>query len=958
VPVPNAHLVVVPHTHWDREWYRTHEAFRVRLVALVDLVLDVLENDPDFSHFTLDGQTIVVDDYLAVRPHARARIEKLVREGRLLVGPWHVLPDEWLVSGEALIRNLRFGLERAAALGGAMRLGYVPDQFGHVGQLPQVFQRFGFDGAALWRGVGDDVKETAFWWEAPDGTRLLTLYLATGYGNAALLPLEPDALAARLDRTVAQLSPFVPATTYCFMNGSDHLSPAPGLPAALAAAVPRMKSPASYEIGTLPRVHARLLQEQGERAPVHRGELRSGLRAPLLPGCASARLWQKQREFANDHLLTRVLEPLAAWASLLGARVDRELLAFTWSVALENHPHDSICGCSVDGVHAQMETRFDRVRELAGAQLERLQEAVAARLERAPAGAREGDAFVVWNGNAGGHAQVEAELELDLPGLDPSRMKTGDRLAAHVRAADGREIPAHLTVALPGAIWSTPFSIKLGRALLADLSREFMGFHSNAASWTRDGARLDVRAVMGSEPRGDFDLAAAKRAIGAHLADPTLTDLHVEARRPARLRVSFVDTLPGHGLRVYRVASGRARGEKRLASGKLPAGGAFIENETWRLEAAADGRIQLTRRADGLVIADALRVVSEGDRGDTYNFDPVAGDVPVERPVRAKVRVESASATEATLLIALRYEVPRGLAPDRATRDGKTVELSLELRLRLLAGLDRVEVAVKGHNTAEDQRLRLHLRAPFRATRFEVESAFETAERPIAPRPDAFGSAQPAEYPVGAVPQRRFATIRDGTRALTVAGRGNSEVEAVPEKDGTTSLAVTLLRAIGWLSGNGLSLRPGPAGPLFPTPGAQVPGPFHAELSLRLHPTQDPLRVAEAHRFAHPPAAFEPGDGAGKGLRDGARLLELDDPEIVVSACEPGPDGTLRVRLYEASGKARRLRLRIPGAAEIRAIDLLGRPDPALALTVAGDSIEAALRGWQIVDLEARFPQR
>ncbi len=284
------HLVVVPHTHWDREWYRTHEEFRVRLVALVDQVLDLLERDPAFRHFTLDGQTIVVDDYLAVRPGARARIEKLVREGRLLLGPWHVLPDEWLVSGEALIRNLRTGLARAEALGGAMRLGYVPDQFGHVGQLPQIFHRFGFAGAALWRGVGADVGETAFWWEAPDGTKLLTLHLVGGYGNATHLPLEREALTRRLGRVLAELRPFVRGTTCCLMNGSDHVPPQPGLPAALAAAVPRLSPAAEFEIATLPRVLERVRHEQGDTAPCHRGELRSGLRAPLLPGCASARL--------------------------------------------------------------------------------------------------------------------------------------------------------------------------------------------------------------------------------------------------------------------------------------------------------------------------------------------------------------------------------------------------------------------------------------------------------------------------------------------------------------------------------------------------------------------------------------------------------------------------------------------------------------------------------------------
>src|SRR5262245_26734433 len=192
------YLVVVPHTHWDREWYRTREEFRHRLVRLMDALLDLLERDPEFRHFTLDGQAIVLDDYLEVRPQARPRIERLVRAGRLLVGPWYVLPDEWLVSGEALIRNLRLGQARAAAFGASMPVGYVPDQFGHVGQLPQILAGVGLDCAVLWRGVPRELDQTLFHWEAPDGTRVLGIYLVHGYGNAAQLPLEPRALAARL----------------------------------------------------------------------------------------------------------------------------------------------------------------------------------------------------------------------------------------------------------------------------------------------------------------------------------------------------------------------------------------------------------------------------------------------------------------------------------------------------------------------------------------------------------------------------------------------------------------------------------------------------------------------------------------------------------------------------------------------------------------------------------------
>jgi alpha-mannosidase len=400
-------LVVVPHTHWDREWYRTHEQFRFRLVSLVDELLDLIERDPDYRHFMLDGQTIVVDDYLEVRPGARARIEKSVREGRIAVGPWHVLPDEWLVSGEALIRNLRIGLARAAALGGGMRVGYVPDQFGHVGQLPQIFSQLGFPAAVLWRGVGDDVGETLFVWEAPDGTRLPTVYLMHGYGNAVNLPTEPAALRARIDAEVATLGKRSRVSALLLMNGSDHERPQPDLPAALRAAqaLGAESDPAwCAEIGSLAEFVAQAVAEAPASAPVHRGELRSGLRSPLLPGCASARASQKLREFENDRLLTRYLEPLAAWVGALGGDADPERIEFAWRVALENHPHDSVCGCSIDAVHEQMETRYDRVAEIAGAQLEAVTRALAQHVAapRAGFGAGAGAPLVVWNPNAGG----------------------------------------------------------------------------------------------------------------------------------------------------------------------------------------------------------------------------------------------------------------------------------------------------------------------------------------------------------------------------------------------------------------------------------------------------------------------------------------------------------------------------------------------------------------------------
>ncbi len=220
-------LLVVPHTHWDREWYQTFQQFRMRLVRTVDAILDVLEADPAFTVFMLDGQTIPLEDYLEVRPENAERLRALTRTGRLLVGPWYLQPDEFLVGGESLIRNLQMGMRIAASFGGAMPVGYVPDIFGHIAQLPQILRGFGLNNAVFWRGVGPDVAYSEFQWAAPDGTTVLAVWLCDdlGYSNARSLPLETDALLARVAALEVPLRRRATTHTLLLMNGSDHLEP-------------------------------------------------------------------------------------------------------------------------------------------------------------------------------------------------------------------------------------------------------------------------------------------------------------------------------------------------------------------------------------------------------------------------------------------------------------------------------------------------------------------------------------------------------------------------------------------------------------------------------------------------------------------------------------------------------------------------------------------------------------
>ena len=240
-------MILVPETHWDREWHQTFQEFRYRLVRLTDKLLDILGNIPEYKSFTFDGQTIVLEDYLEIRPEKRGDIEEHVQSGRLLVGPWYVLPDEWLVSGEALVRNLMIGHKIAGEFGAIMKAGYIPDPFGHISQLPQILQGFGIDSCFFMRGIGNewDDMTTEFLWEAPDGTRVLAVHLMNGYCNATSLGrkslwasedegVDMEAALAKVMGEKESLGRRASTKYLLLNNGCDHVEPQPELPEIIA----------------------------------------------------------------------------------------------------------------------------------------------------------------------------------------------------------------------------------------------------------------------------------------------------------------------------------------------------------------------------------------------------------------------------------------------------------------------------------------------------------------------------------------------------------------------------------------------------------------------------------------------------------------------------------------------------------------------------------------------------
>lgn len=355
-------LAVYYHTHWDREWYMPFRAYQVRLAEVVDEILERLESDA-LPCFMLDGQTVVLEDYLELRPENRGRLEALVHAGRLSIGPWFVAPDEFLVSGESLIRNLARGIRTADAWGCRQFTGYLPDTFGHAADMPMLLTKLGIDSAIVWRGVNP--RQSLFWWQSPNGDRVRTLHLTEGYFQMMLddWELGPEERQTALCNTVARLQAVCPAGAPVLLpQGADHLGPTPVEGRRMLQAC----YPGLWE--TTPEKFMASLNGLDGLETIA-GELTDNSAAFLLPGVYSARLYLKQANRRLEHALTRRLEPLLAMTQGFGGDVRHPAheLDTAWKTLNLNHPHDSICGCSVDEVHRENEVRFDQVRELSDA---------------------------------------------------------------------------------------------------------------------------------------------------------------------------------------------------------------------------------------------------------------------------------------------------------------------------------------------------------------------------------------------------------------------------------------------------------------------------------------------------------------------------------------------------------------------------------------------------------------
>jgi mannosylglycerate hydrolase len=785
---------IVPHTHWDREWYASFQTFRLRLVDLLDDLLPRMEADPAYARFLLDGQLAVVEDYLAVRPEAEDRLRRLVGNGRISVGPWYTLPDEFLVGGETLVRNLQLGLRTGDRFGGAMPVGYLPDMFGHVAQMPQILAGFGFEHAVVWRGVPSAVDRSGFWWHALDGTRVRAEYLPQGYGNGSALPDDAKAFVRAVSAFADAWHDLVVGPVL-WMNGTDHQMPQPWLGRVVAEAND-IQDDLDLRIVSLPD---HLATAPTEGLPTWRGELRSGARANLLMGVVSNRVDVRRAAAGAERALLQGAEPLSA-LYLPAGRWPGALLDEAWRAVILNSAHDSVCACSIDDVCDAVLHRYREATDIAEGLAERAAAHLASRVDH--------DGPVVVNPTAAARGGM---VELVVPG---DEAPPGTQLV-RARPADTvlHEGPAELVIpAAEEADWIpaiTAFSLESsdGTVLVAS-QREGAG----------QMVTPDVRARL------------------HELLGTGLGHLRLRVRQPAEVTVlAAVPEVPGFGWRGWSPAD--AAPAPVVVTESSDGGGG--DGPT-----LANGLVSVTvDPRDGTFAIDGHRglgrLVDGGDCGDTYNWCPPDEDGLVDTPDAVDVVVLEGGPVRARVRVIATYRWP-------ARRDGMTrrtgeVAHAVHTTVELRAGERFVRVAVSVDNRSRDHRLRAHFPLPVPAGGSRAECAFGTVGRGLA------AEGGPTEAPLATYPAQRF--VEAG--GLTVVHDGVCEYELVDiDGEHARGLALTVLRASGMLSQAPMVTRPLPAGPLVRTEGSQLQRRVTARYAVALGDTLgdavDPYALADA----------------------------------------------------------------------------------------------------------------
>lgn len=731
-------------THWDREWYQPFQGFRWRLVNITEDAMDKLEAHPEIETFTFDGQTIVLEDFLEIAPDQRERLDALLKAGRIKVGPWYVMPDEFLPSGESHIRNLQIGTGIAKAWGvDPLRYGYVCDIFGHTAQMPQIFRGFDCEGALLGRGITEDLAPMHFRWAAPDGSEVTTFKTPDwfGYGEfwVRINNFDKWREPPTEEEYVENLKKFADGELartdipiVMFVDGQDHR---PLHDKTLLDTKRRLEQlyPGCEVIITSPDEMLPRLAEYRDRMPVVEGELihpnrRRGDFSRILANVLSSRYDLKWR---NDLCQTRMEKwsgPITAVTRLTGNKPIRTNYydrAYRYLIA--NQPHDSICGCSPDHTHRDMHYRYDQVDHICH-NIEQYGMENLSRFANTPHDTRL--VLTVFN---------------SLP-FDRTETVTVD-LFFERNWKWGK--------------WSEPF-----------------GYEPINAFYLEDAAGNRVPYKVVNINRGKGTLRCGEQGSA---------DRH---------RIVFEANLVAGGTTEYRIVP---CDDYVRPVGSLRTGTYTAENDLIRLTVdPADGTLSITDKRTGQTYDKQLSFADDSELGDGYMHARPVADRVCLNGVTKSVSLTCDADSKCTFTIVKEMMIPEQMEKYHERnydlqRSEKLVPLTVTAQVSVTKSSPMVEIEMTVDNPARDHRLRLMMPTGVDAPTYRAGQAFYVAERNVAVDLNTYTYEEKEKHEK---PMTGFAYKRAGDRGLAfVSGGGLHELGAFEGAEGM--LAVTLLRCFG-----------------------------------------------------------------------------------------------------------------------------------------------------------------
>ena len=818
---------IIAHTHWDREWYLPYEAHHMRLVELFDALLEIFEIDPEFHSFHLDGQTIGLDDYLEVRPEKRDILKQLVQDGKLKIGPFYILQDAFLTSSESNVRNALVGFDESKQWGAPVKLGYFPDTFGNPGQIPQLMKQMGLDVAAYGRGVkptgvknsssnaqgmqgsvtnGETVGElderysspySEMYWKGADGTEILGVLFANWYSNGNEIPVEREAAKKFWDGKLEDASQFASTRHLLMMNGCDHQPLQRDLTAAIHTA--RDLYP---EIEFVHTDFDTYLAEMRSELPADlttvEGELKSQETEGwyTLANCASSRIYLKQWNTKVSRQLENIAEPLATMAYPSVKDYPHAHFRYAWKKYMQNHPHDSICGCSVDDVHTGMMTRFKDAYEVGKYIADEAAGTLIPKIDTSKF-PEKSFPFVVFN-TAGSSktGTVEVELELERVPFATAWPPVGYRALKEKGFPNFKVIDEN---GLDATFEITKQEVKFGYDLPKDKFRQpFMG------------SFVTVKLLLSEMPAMSWENFA-------------LVETEKLSTSASQVITQSVDKV--------------------------------VENDYLKVVIVENGTLEITNKETNHIYKDFLIFENVGDVGNEYIFkQPYDTEAILSTDFKTEISTVKHTATgmeialETTMIIPISAEdtlheeqmAMFEFRQRKSKRHATLAPLTIKTRLVLENGSRQLKVTTTFDNQMKDHRLRVLFPTDIASDFHVADSIYETVTRPN----DVTASWT---NPTNPQHQHTFSSIYDEHHGVTISNFGLNEYELLKDRG---TIAVTIHRGTGELGDWGY----------FPTPEAQCLGESTVEYAIAFHSADEASRLRtyrDAQNYQIPFSAYQ-----------------------------------------------------------------------------------------------------